>query len=160
VTAIGVITRTKNHPLLLSRALDSVLEQTLPDWKLVVVNDGGEPDPVDALVKEREKAFAGRVQVIHHPKSHGMEAASNAGLNALNREWFFTLTEARVVIEDWRWKYNNLRPHRSLGYLTPLKFALKAPPLPSLNPRPGLRSGLTQFSLQVQIECHHCKIYL
>ncbi|WP_221773466.1 integrase core domain-containing protein [Ruficoccus amylovorans] len=43
----------------------------------------------------------------------------------LNREWFYTLTEARVVIEDWRWKYNNIRPHRSLGLLTPLEFAAK-----------------------------------
>jgi hypothetical protein len=34
-----------------------------------------------------------------------------------------TLSEARVVIEDWRWKYNYLRPHRSLGYITPLEFA-------------------------------------
>ncbi len=41
----------------------------------------------------------------------------------LNRELFYTLTEARVVIEDWRWKYNNIRPHRSLGLLTPLEFA-------------------------------------
>ena len=40
----------------------------------------------------------------------------------LNREQLWTLTEARVVIEDWRWKYNNIRPHRSLGYITPLEF--------------------------------------
>ena len=34
----------------------------------------------------------------------------------------WTLTEARVVIEDWRWKYNHVRPHRSLGYITPNEF--------------------------------------
>ena len=28
-----------------------------------------------------------------------------------------------MVIDDWRWKYNNFRPHRSLGYMTPLEFA-------------------------------------
>ena len=33
------------------------------------------------------------------------------------------MTEDRVVLEDWRWKYDHLRPHRSLGYTTPLKFA-------------------------------------
>ncbi|QXD31096.1 integrase core domain-containing protein [Candidatus Pelagisphaera phototrophica] len=27
-----------------------------------------------------------------------------------------------VAIEDWRWIYNNIRPHRSLGYVTPLEF--------------------------------------
>lgn len=41
----------------------------------------------------------------------------------LNREQLWTLSEARVVIEDWRWNYNNIRPHRSLGYITPLVFA-------------------------------------
>jgi hypothetical protein len=41
----------------------------------------------------------------------------------LNREELWTLTEARVVIEDWRWKYNHVRPHRSLGYISPNEFA-------------------------------------
>ena len=41
----------------------------------------------------------------------------------LNREQLWTLTEARVVIEDWRYKYNHIRPHRSLGYVTPIQFA-------------------------------------
>jgi hypothetical protein len=27
------------------------------------------------------------------------------------------------VIEDWRWKYNHVRPHRSLGYITPNEYA-------------------------------------
>ena len=39
------------------------------------------------------------------------------------REQLWTLTEARLVIEDWRWKYNNIRPHHSLGYITPLEFS-------------------------------------
>ena len=43
----------------------------------------------------------------------------------LEREQLWTLTEARVVIEDWRWKYNHIRPHRSLGYITPIQFAQK-----------------------------------
>ena len=28
-----------------------------------------------------------------------------------------------MVIEDWQWEYNNIRTHRSLGYVTPLEFA-------------------------------------
>ena len=41
----------------------------------------------------------------------------------LDREQLWTLTEARLAIEYWRWKYNNICPHRSLGYVTPLEFA-------------------------------------
>jgi len=41
----------------------------------------------------------------------------------LNIEEFGSLTEARVVIEDWRIEYNTWRPHSSLGGLTPAEYA-------------------------------------
>ncbi|UCE38966.1 MAG: transposase family protein, partial [Thermoplasmata archaeon] len=37
----------------------------------------------------------------------------------LNREIFDTLLEAKVIIENWRREYNQLRPHSSLGYRPP-----------------------------------------
>ena len=73
--------------MLLRRALDDVLSQTYPDWHLVVVNDGGAPEQVDALVAERADAFAGRVTVIHGVTSIGMEAASNAGARSRDSEF-------------------------------------------------------------------------
>ena len=45
----------------------------------------------------------------------------------LNREIFYTLSEARYVIEKWRHKFNTIRPHRSLGMLTPQEFACQQP---------------------------------
>jgi transposase InsO family protein len=36
---------------------------------------------------------------------------------------FYTLSESRVVIGDWRKKFNQIRPHRSLGMQTPQEFA-------------------------------------
>jgi putative transposase len=41
----------------------------------------------------------------------------------LNINEFGSLTEARVVIEDWRTEYNTWRPHSSLGGLTPAEYA-------------------------------------
>ena len=41
----------------------------------------------------------------------------------LNRKLFTSLTEAKVVTEDYRLEYNHRRPHSSLGYLTPARFA-------------------------------------
>ena len=65
----------------------------------------------------------------------------------LNREQLWTLTEARVVIEDFRQDYNAARPHSSLGYLSPHRFvAEKSLPIPSSGPDrqagPSLRFGL------------------
>jgi putative transposase len=37
----------------------------------------------------------------------------------LNCEWFGSVAEARVIIEDYRRTHNADRPHSSLGYLTP-----------------------------------------
>jgi putative transposase len=43
----------------------------------------------------------------------------------LNIEEFACLTEARVIIEDWRIQYNTYRPHSALGGLTPAEYAAK-----------------------------------
>jgi len=37
----------------------------------------------------------------------------------LNGEIFFSLREARILIEQWRRHYNTVRPHSSLGYRPP-----------------------------------------
>lgn len=41
----------------------------------------------------------------------------------LNEHWFTSLRHARVVIEDWRREYNERRPKKSLGGLTPALYA-------------------------------------
>lgn len=43
--------------------------------------------------------------------------------DCLNTHWFVSLERARVVIEGWRREYNLIRPHSSLGGLTPGEFA-------------------------------------
>ncbi|WP_405241563.1 IS3 family transposase [Lentisalinibacter salinarum] len=40
----------------------------------------------------------------------------------LSLEWFRSRGEAKVLIESWRKHYNEVRPHSSLGYLTPKEF--------------------------------------
>ncbi len=42
----------------------------------------------------------------------------------LDREIFYTLWEAKVLIECWREHYNRVRPHSSLGYLPPAPEAI------------------------------------
>lgn len=37
----------------------------------------------------------------------------------LNRELFYSLAEARHLIEAWRQHFNQVRPHTSLGYRPP-----------------------------------------
>ena len=43
----------------------------------------------------------------------------------LSLEWFRSRAEAKVVIETWRRHFNEVRPHSSLGYLTPAEFVAR-----------------------------------
>jgi transposase InsO family protein len=46
----------------------------------------------------------------------------------LNGEIFYSLQEAKVLIEMWRKHYNRVRPHSSLGYRPPAPEAIAAGP--------------------------------
>jgi transposase InsO family protein len=63
----------------------------------------------------------------------------------LNGEIFYTMKEARIVIESWRRHYNTVRPHSSLNYKPPAPGVLQwptaqpgpaTPATPALKPRP------------------------
>jgi transposase InsO family protein len=47
----------------------------------------------------------------------------------LNQEIFFTLREAKVLVERWRKEYNEIRPHSALGYRPPAPKAFEPWPL-------------------------------
>jgi Integrase core domain len=45
----------------------------------------------------------------------------------LNAEQFGSLLEARVLAKAWKQEYNQVRPHRSLGYRTPAEYGAMVP---------------------------------
>ena len=94
---VSVIMRTKDRALLLPRALESVLGQSFKNWRLYLVNDGGDAPALEASLAPYRTAFGDRLQVIHHATSRGMEAASNAGL-AMAQGRFFAIHD-----DDDRW---------------------------------------------------------
>ena len=59
------------------------------------------------------------------PWQNGFVESFNGKLRGelLKREWFHSLIEADVVIQQWRQYYNDERPHSSLGRLSPTRFA-------------------------------------
>ena len=67
--------------------MKSVLSQTFSDWVHVIVNDGGDPAVLEAVIEPSLQAYEGRLTVVHHVKSLGMEAASNAGIRASQSEF-------------------------------------------------------------------------
>jgi putative transposase len=45
----------------------------------------------------------------------------------LSTHWFLNLEDVRVQLEKWREEYNELRPHSSLGNLTPSEWLASQP---------------------------------
>ena len=41
----------------------------------------------------------------------------------LNEHWFLNLAQAKAIIEAWRHEYNEERPKKALGGLTPAAYA-------------------------------------
>ena len=58
------------------------------------------------------------------PWQNGTDESFNGKFRdeCLNVEWFRTRAEATIGIEQWRRHDNDVRPHSSLGYLTPQEF--------------------------------------
>jgi len=63
------------------------------------------------------------------PWENGYNESFNGKLRdeLLNREIFYTLKEAQVMIERWRQEYNTVRPHSSLNYRPPAPEAILPP---------------------------------
>ena len=53
----------------------------------------------------------------------------------LNMEIFYTMAEAKILIEQWRVHYNTVRPHSALGYRPPAPLTFGGLPLMTQRPR-------------------------
>jgi len=68
------------------------------------------------------------IRTAHIDPGKPWQNGSNESFNGkfrdecLAMEWFRSRREAKVIIETWRKHYNAVRPHSSLGYLTPHEF--------------------------------------
>lgn len=84
--AVAVITRTRDRPLLLPRAIASVAAQSFTDYVHVIVNDGGSAADVENALRASGASRA-RIAIITIPTSSGLEAASNAGIAQCRSEF-------------------------------------------------------------------------
>ena len=64
------------------------------------------------------------------PWENGYNESFNGtlGEEVLKREIFYSLEEAKVLIEQWRREYNTIRPHSSLAYQPPAPEAIRPEP--------------------------------
>jgi len=93
-------------------------------------NRAATPGVNSGLVSERLVAEGSWVKTLYiEPGSrweNGYVESFNGKLRdeLLNVEIFATLFEVQVLIENWRKDYNQIRPHRALGYRPPAPEAI------------------------------------
>ena len=134
-----------------------------------VRSDNG-PEFIAKAVREWIAAVGARTAFIEpgSPWENGYCESFNSKLRdeLLNGEVFYSLAEARIVIESWRQHYNTLRPHSSLGYRPPAPPAVLWPAAPRHQPwplsppcirfDPGHLMGAGQRCIEEQVKLVAC----
>ena len=98
------------------------LERATPQ---IIVSDNGTELTSGGVLRWATRRVAWHYIEPGKPVQNAFVESFNSKLRdeCLNEYVFSTLAEARTIIEAWRQDYNQLRPHSSLGALTPTEFA-------------------------------------
>ena len=105
---VSVYVPTKNRAELLTRAVDSVLNQSYPSWELLIVNDGS-TDGTRAFLAELALRDS-RVKAFHNEDSKGaphcrnlaIRAASGAFVTGLDDDDWFHPNRLAALVGYWR----------------------------------------------------------
>ncbi|WP_149781040.1 IS3 family transposase [Roseovarius litoreus] len=113
------IDRKLNSTDVLDALTDLFILRGPPDY---IRSDNG-PEFVAQKVRDWIAAVGAKAAFIEpgSPWENGYCESFNARFRdeLLNGELFYSIKEARIIIEDWRRHYNTVRPHSALGYRPP-----------------------------------------
>lgn len=92
--------------------------------KMIVSDNGPELTSQAVLIWAAQQQIEWHYIAPGKPQQNGFTESLNDKIRneCLNEHWFCNLDEARRIVEDWRQDYNGVRPHSSLGYITPEEF--------------------------------------
>ncbi|HEU5434256.1 MAG TPA: glycosyltransferase family 2 protein, partial [Thermomicrobiales bacterium] len=76
---VSVVMPTYRQAAFIRRAIDSVRAQALPDWELVIVDDGSPDDTRERIAPDCADP---RLRYLRFPRNRGLGAALNAGIAA------------------------------------------------------------------------------
>ena len=132
------VKRQMNHQDVLDLLAELLVDRGVPGY---IRSDNG-PEFTAELIRLWLEALQVQTLFIEpgSPWENGYVESFNGKLRdeLLDREIFYTLTEAQILIERWRREYNTVRPHSALGYRLPAPEAVSPTPLTGLIMSPTL----------------------
>jgi len=124
--SVQIIADTSIPALYVTRVLDQVkAERGLPK---VIRTDNG---PEFAGRTMQNWAAKNKVELRFIQPGKPVQNAYIESFNSrfrdecLSQHWFASLSHMRSIIDNWRHDYNHYRPHSTLGYMPPAKFAVQ-----------------------------------
>ena len=132
------VARRLNSTDVIEALCDLFIVRGIPAY---IRSDNG-PEFIAVALREWIAAVGAKTAYIEpgSPWENGYVESFNGKLRdeLLNGEVFYTLAEAKIVIEQWRRHYNTVRPHSSLGYKPPAPEVLSWPARSTLVDKPML----------------------
>ena len=123
------VERNLNSQSVLERLADLFVRRGTPAY---LRSDNGPEFTAQAVRDWLQRVNVGTLFIERgSPWENGYIESFNGKLRdeLLNGEIFYTLKEAKILIEQWRREYNQVRPHSSLGYRPPAPEAVEPIPL-------------------------------
>ena len=110
-TAITIVLPVYGRSELLEPALSSVLDQTSPNWHLLIADDGSDSDTQGFLERWMQKHADPRLRWVRRPQNLGLFANLNQALKDTETEWVLLLCSDDLLLPSAVRKLGALRQH-------------------------------------------------
>ena len=122
--SLAIEVDTSMPSLRVIRVLNRIIEQR---GKPTTLRSDNGPEFISHLLQQWCEDNAITLQYIQpgEPTQNAYIERKNGSIRRelLNAYLFTSLAEVRCLSEEWRIDYNTERPHKSLGYLSPISYA-------------------------------------
>ncbi|MGZ0043235.1 glycosyltransferase [Paenibacillus ottowii] len=78
---VSIVVRTKDRPLLLKRAINSILSQTYADWEIVLVNSGEDKELIESIIHDFKSKSSNDIILFHINSNLHIDELINFGVS-------------------------------------------------------------------------------
>jgi len=93
---VSIITPTYNRPQLLERAIESVLNQTMTDWEMIIIDDSTNSETQEFIKKYQNHP---QITYLKNDKNEGLPFSRNRGFDLAKGEWITMLDDDDLYID-------------------------------------------------------------